>query len=95
MDMDMIEKTARFGLQELIQWIFGRLKGKDPYFPIRKEDEQKKFELIAEAYSSIRNEDFLDNFHQVIIFLCLARIPLHHLFFQDIKKAGGGFRVIG
>ena len=62
----LYDEIASLPIQGLSIWIRDRLAGYDLYFPITAGNEQKKFELIAEAYESICTRNFRDNFHEIM-----------------------------
>lgn len=56
---EVIEKIASLNYGDLHRWIKNRLEGKDELFGISKEEERRKFELIAKAYGRLCGKGLL------------------------------------
>lgn len=55
---DLLKKIVGFSQFELNQWVKSRLKGNNEHFHIKKGEQEKRYELIVEAYKGIKDEDF-------------------------------------
>jgi hypothetical protein len=63
---EVIDKILSFNYSELADWINTRLHGEDKYFPVYLRHEPNITEFLIDVFHHIKNEQFRDNFIEIL-----------------------------
>jgi hypothetical protein len=62
-----LRKISSFSNEELADWIKNRLKGNDPHFPVKKEDEIMRYDMLLKSFYYMTTKPMQDEFLKILV----------------------------